>query len=122
MSLQHVVHVMQSLSRSVIAIGWGGWGLAGGVDGDLLCGETHPPTPHARTTSPPPPLTYSHTHSHPLTHIVTHTLSHTLSQKLGADDIVDYTTQDVVSLYKEQPFDGVVDLVGGVCVRENERE
>ena len=36
------------------------------------------------------------------------------AQSLGADQVVDYTCQDLVALFKDTPFDGVVDLVGGV--------
>jgi NADPH:quinone reductase-like Zn-dependent oxidoreductase len=32
---------------------------------------------------------------------------------LGADEVVDYSTQDFFELYKEQPFDAVLDLMGG---------
>lgn len=34
---------------------------------------------------------------------------------MGADEVVDYTTQDQVAMFKDRPFDGVVDLVGGRC-------
>lgn len=34
-------------------------------------------------------------------------------QELGADEVVDYKTEDFAEKYKDQPFDLVVDTVGG---------
>ena len=36
-------------------------------------------------------------------------------QELGADEVVDYSAQRVDELYKNKPFDVVVDSVGGAC-------
>ncbi len=37
-----------------------------------------------------------------------------LLQELGADEVVDYQTEDFVAKYKDKPFDLVIDAVGGV--------
>lgn len=33
-------------------------------------------------------------------------------KSLGADEVVDYTTQDVAELYKDQSFDITLDMMG----------
>lgn len=38
-----------------------------------------------------------------------------LVKSLGADETLDYSSQDVESVYKSAPFDIVVDCVGGAC-------
>ena len=38
--------------------------------------------------------------------------THMLLQ-LGADVAVDYKTQDFVQMYRDNPFDAVIDLIGG---------
>lgn len=38
-----------------------------------------------------------------------------IGQELGADEVVDYSTQRVDELYKDKPFDVVIDPVGGAC-------
>ena len=35
-------------------------------------------------------------------------------QDLGADEVVDYTKQSVDQLYKNNPFDAVIDQIGGI--------
>lgn len=35
-------------------------------------------------------------------------------QELGADEVVDYTKQTVDQVYKTNPFDAVIDQIGGV--------
>ena len=35
-------------------------------------------------------------------------------QELGADETVDYTKEDFAQKYKDQPFDVIVDPIGGV--------
>ena len=35
------------------------------------------------------------------------------SQELGADETVDYSTEDFSTRYKDQPFDVIMDSVGG---------
>lgn len=35
-------------------------------------------------------------------------------QELGADEVVDYTKQTVDQVYKNNPFDAVIDQIGGV--------
>lgn len=35
------------------------------------------------------------------------------AQDLGADEVVDYTKQSVDQLYKDNPFDAVIDQIGG---------
>ena len=34
-------------------------------------------------------------------------------QELGADEVVDYTRQSVDQVYKDNPFDAVIDQIGG---------
>ena len=34
-------------------------------------------------------------------------------QGLGADEVVDYSTEDFSEKYKAQPFDAVLDVIGG---------
>lgn len=36
-----------------------------------------------------------------------------LCTELGADAVIDYTTQKFDEIYKDDPFDGVIDLIGG---------
>ena len=35
------------------------------------------------------------------------------AQELGADETVDYTKEDFAQKYKDQPFDVIVDPIGG---------
>ena len=35
-------------------------------------------------------------------------------QDLGADEVVDYTKQSVDQLFKNNPFDAVIDQIGGM--------
>lgn len=35
-------------------------------------------------------------------------------QELGADEVLDYTKQTVDQVYKNNPFDAVIDQIGGV--------
>lgn len=39
-----------------------------------------------------------------------------LVRSLGADEALDYSTQDVEAVYKHAPFDIVVDCVGGALL------
>ena len=34
-------------------------------------------------------------------------------QSLGADEVVDYTKEDFAQKYKDEPFNAIVDLIGG---------
>lgn len=36
-----------------------------------------------------------------------------VAQSLGADEVVDYTKEDFAEKYKDDPFDAIVDLIGG---------
>ena len=38
---------------------------------------------------------------------------HHVFQEMGADEVVDYTQQTVDQVFKTNPFDAVVDVVGG---------
>ena len=37
-----------------------------------------------------------------------------MMQELGADEVVDYRTEDFAERYKDKPFDLVIDSLGGV--------
>jgi hypothetical protein len=34
-------------------------------------------------------------------------------QELGADQVVDYSSQCFEEVYKDRPFDGIIDVIGG---------
>lgn len=36
------------------------------------------------------------------------------AQDLGADEVLDYTKQSVDQVYKDKPFDAVIDQIGGI--------
>ena len=40
-------------------------------------------------------------------------------QELGADEVIDYTHQTVDQVFQANPFDAVIDQIGGGCVAEH---